>query len=75
VLAAIRKKKSEHNLSAGAALELVTLRNNEGLEQKLGLGLSDLRAAAKADALRFVDDSFFDIDILPKVVPSQERGA
>jgi valyl-tRNA synthetase len=75
VLAAIRKKKSEQNLSAGAALTLVTLRNNEGLEQKLGLGLSDLRAAAKADALRFVDDSFFDIDIVAKVVPSQERGA
>ena len=72
VLAAIRKKKSERSLSAGAQLDQVVIRNNEDLEQRLGPVLSDLRAAVRADAVEFMDDTMFDIEITPKV---QERGA
>jgi valyl-tRNA synthetase len=72
VLASIRKRKSEHGLSAGAQLDRVVIRNNEGLEERLSPVLSDLRAAVKADAVEFMNDTMFDVEITPKV---QERGA
>jgi valyl-tRNA synthetase len=72
VLASIRKRKSEQGLSAGAPLDRVVIRNNEDLGQRLNPVLSDLRAAVRADAVEFVDDAMFDVDITPKV---QERGA
>jgi valyl-tRNA synthetase len=72
VLAAIRKKKSERTLSAGAQLDRVVIRHNENLEQRLSPVLSDLRAAVRADALEFMDDTMFDVEITPKL---QERGA
>jgi valyl-tRNA synthetase len=72
VLASIRKRKSERGLSAGAQLERVVIRNNEGLEQRLSPVLSDLKAAVKADAVEFMNDTVYDVEITPKV---QERGA
>ena len=72
VLASIRKRKSEQGLSAGAQLDRVVIRNNEHLEQRLNPALSDLRAAVRADAVEFMDDTTFDVEITPKV---QERGA
>jgi valyl-tRNA synthetase len=72
VLAAIRKKKSERSLSAGAPLARVVIRNNEDLERRLQLVLPDLRAAVKADAVEFMDDTLFEVEITPK---AQERGA
>jgi valyl-tRNA synthetase len=72
VLAFIRKRKSERGLSAGAQLDRVVIRNNEGLEQRLSPVLSDLRAAVKADVVEFMDDTIFDVEITPK---AQERGA
>jgi valyl-tRNA synthetase len=72
VLASIRKRKSEQGLSAGAPLDRVVIRNNEGLEQRLNPVLSDLRAAVKADAVEFMNGTTFDVQITPKV---QERGA
>jgi valyl-tRNA synthetase len=72
VLASIRKRKSEHGLSAGAQLDRVVIRNNEGLEQRLSPVLSDLKAAVKADAVTFMNDPIYDVVITPK---AQERGA
>jgi valyl-tRNA synthetase len=72
VLASIRKRKSEQGLSAGAQLDRVVIRNNEGLEQRLTPVLSDLRAAVKADVVEFMNDPIFDVEITPK---AQERGA
>jgi valyl-tRNA synthetase len=72
VLASIRKRKSEQGLSAGAQLDRVVIRNNEDLQQRLNPVLSDLRAAVRADAVEFMDDTVFDVEITPKV---QERGA
>jgi hypothetical protein len=48
------------------------VRNNEDLEQTLAPVLSDLKAAARADAIDFVSDPAFDVEIEPK---AQERGA
>jgi valyl-tRNA synthetase len=75
VLAAIRKKKSERSLSAGAFLERVVVRGSSDLSQKLEPALADLQAAARADALEFVDDTFFDVEVFPKATPPQERSA
>jgi valyl-tRNA synthetase len=72
VLASIRKRKSEHGLSAGAQLDRVVIRNNEGLEQRLSSVLSDLKAAVKADAVEFMNDTIYDVVITPR---AQERGA
>jgi valyl-tRNA synthetase len=72
VLGAIRKAKSERGLSAGAQLARVGVRNNENLAQTLAPVLSDLKAAARADAIDFVSDPAFDVEIEPK---AQERGA
>ena len=72
VLAAIRKKKSERSLSAGAPLERVVVRCGGELRQTLTSALADLRAAVKADAVEFTNDTMLDIEITPKV---QERGA
>ena len=72
VLAAIRKKKSERSLSAGAFLERVVIRCGGDLQQALAPALADLQAASRADAVEFVDDTMFDIEITPKV---QEGGA
>jgi valyl-tRNA synthetase len=72
VLGAIRKAKSERGLSAGAMLARVEVRNNDELDRKLASVLSDLKAAARADAIEFVVDTEFQVVIEPK---AQERGA
>jgi valyl-tRNA synthetase len=74
VLAAIRKKKSERSLSAGAFLERVVVRCGGDLEQTLGPALADLRAASRADAVEFVTDAAFDVEVFPKAPSPQERG-
>jgi valyl-tRNA synthetase len=71
VLGAIRKRKSEQKLSAGAQLDRVLIRNNEGLDQRLRPVLDDLSTAARADAIEFAVDATFDIDIVAK---AQERA-
>jgi valyl-tRNA synthetase len=69
VLAAIRKRKSEQGLSAGAQLDRVVIRNHEDLELRLSPVMSDLRAAVKADRVEFMNDTMFDVEITAK-----ERG-
>jgi valyl-tRNA synthetase len=73
VLAAIRKKKSERSLSAGASLERVIIRCGGDLAQTLAPALADLQAAARADAVEVVSDTGFDVEVFPK--PPQERSA
>jgi valyl-tRNA synthetase len=75
VLAAIRKKKSERSLSAGAFLERVVVRCAGELEQTLKAALADLQAASRADAIEFVADAAFDVEVFPKPAPPQERSA
>ena len=72
VLAAIRKKKSERSLSAGAFLGRLVIRCDGDLRQALVPALADLQAASRADVVEFVVDTMFDIEITPKV---QEGGA
>jgi valyl-tRNA synthetase len=75
VLAAIRKKKSERSLSAGAFLDRVVVRCGGELEQTLKPALADLQAASRADAIEFVADAAFDVEVFPKPAPPQERSA
>ena len=75
VLAAIRKKKSERSLSAGASLERVVVRCGGDLERLLTPALADLQAASRADAVEFVADAGFDVEVFPKAAAPQERSA
>jgi valyl-tRNA synthetase len=75
VLAAIRKKKSERSLSAGAFLARVVVRSHDDLEQVLKPALADLQAASRADAVEFESGPLFDVDVFPRPTPSQERSA
>jgi valyl-tRNA synthetase len=75
VLAAIRKKKSERSLSAGAFLERVIVRCGGDLERALAPALADLQAASRADAVEFVAAADFDVEVIPKPTPPQERSA
>jgi valyl-tRNA synthetase len=75
VLAAIRKKKSERSLSAGAFLERVVVRCGGDLAQALQPALADLQAASRADAVEFVADPGFDVEVFPRPTPPQERSA
>jgi valyl-tRNA synthetase len=75
VLAAIRKKKSERSLSAGASLERVVVRCGGELAAQLAPALADLQAASRADALEFVSATAFDVDVFSKPTPPQERSA
>ena len=70
VLAAIRKKKSERSLSAGAFLERVVVRCGGDLERLLAPALADLQAASRADAVEFVADAGFDVEVTPKIQES-----
>ena len=72
VLAAIRKKKSERSLSAGAFLERVVVRCGGDLAQALKPALADLQAASRADTVEFVAGAAFDVEVTPRV---QESGA
>jgi valyl-tRNA synthetase len=72
VLAAIRKRKSEQGLSAGAQLDRVIVRHADGLDVKLRSALQDLTTAVRADVMEFVADAEFSIEVVPK---AQERGA
>src|SRR5579872_2585178 len=72
VLAAIRKRKSELSLSAGAQLDRVVIHNNERLESTLRDVLPDLTAAVRADTIAFAEAAEFSVEIFPK---AQERGA
>jgi valyl-tRNA synthetase len=72
VLAAIRKRKSEQGLSAGAQLDRVLVRNTEGLDVILRDVLQDLTTAVRADVIEFVPHAEFSVEIFPK---AQERGA
>jgi hypothetical protein len=72
VLAAIRKRKSEQGLSAGARLDRVLVHDNDGLETKLREALPDLTTAVRADVMEFVKAAEFSVEIFPK---AQERGA
>jgi valyl-tRNA synthetase len=75
VLAAIRKKKSERSLSAGAFLERAVVRCPGELRHALQAGLADLQAAVRADAMEFEDAPAFDVEVFPKPTPPQERSA
>jgi valyl-tRNA synthetase len=75
VLAAIRKKKSERSLSAGAFLERVIVRCGGDLAQALQPALADLQAASRADAVEFVADPGFDVEVFPRPVPTGEQRA
>ena len=75
VLAAIRKKKSERSLSAGAFLERAVVRCPGELRHALQAGLADLQAAVRADALEFEDAPAFEVEVFPKAAPPPERGA
>jgi valyl-tRNA synthetase len=75
VLAAIRKKKSERSLSAGAFLERVVVRCGGDLAQALRPALADLQAASRADAVEFIADPGFDVEVFPRPTPPQERSA
>jgi valyl-tRNA synthetase len=75
VLAAIRKKKSERSLSAGAFLDRVVVRCGGDLAETLKPALADLQAASRADALEFRSDAAFDVEVFPKATPPQERSA
>jgi valyl-tRNA synthetase len=66
VLADIRKRKSERRLSAGAALQLVRIRHNEGLDRLLAPSLDDLTAAARTDTIQFEASATFDVEIVAK---------
>jgi valyl-tRNA synthetase len=72
VLAAIRKRKSEQGLSTGAQLDRVLIRNNEKLSDRFPSVWPDLRTAVRAETIDFIEDTVFDVEIVPKV---QERGA
>jgi valyl-tRNA synthetase len=72
VLAAVRKRKSEQGLSAGAQLDRVIVRNADGLDVKLRDVVADLTAAVRADVIEFSADPEFSVEIFPK---AQERGA
>jgi valyl-tRNA synthetase len=72
VLAAIRKRKSEQGLSAGAQLDRVLVLDNEGLGMKLRDALPDLVSAVRADVIDFVEAAEFSVEVFPK---AQERGA
>jgi len=74
VLAAIRKKKSERSLSAGAFLERVIVRCGGDLERALAPALADLQAASRADAVEFVAAADFDVEVVPRPTPPQERS-
>ena len=63
VLGEIRKQKSVESLSAGASLAAVRIFNNEDLNLALAPALSDLKAAARTDALEFVPDASFHVEI------------
>ena len=75
VLAAIRKKKSERSLSAGAFLERVIVRCGGDLAQALQPALADLQAASRADAVEFVADTGFDVEVFPRPAPTEEQRA
>ena len=75
VLAAIRKKKSERSLSAGAFLERAVVRCPGELRHALQAGVADLQAAVRADALEFEDAPAFDVEVFPKPRRRQERSA
>jgi valyl-tRNA synthetase len=72
VLAAIRKRKSEQGLSAGAQLDRVIVRHADGLDVTLRGALQDLTTAVRADVIEFVAGGEFSVEIFPK---AQERGA
>ena len=72
VLAAIRKRKSEQGLSAGAQLDRVIVRNGDGLDAILRDVIQDLTTAVRADVIEFVKDVEFSVEVFPK---AQERGA
>jgi len=74
VLGAIRKKKSERSLSAGAFLERLVIRCGGDLQQALAPALADLQAASRADAVEFVTDTAFDVEVFPKPASAQERS-
>ena len=74
VLAAIRKKKSERSLSAGAFLERVVVRCGGDLAQTLGPALADLQAASRADALEFVTGAEFDVEVFPRPTDRRRRS-
>ncbi len=42
-------------------------------QRALAPALADLQAAARADAVEFVNDAGFDVEVFPK--PPQERSA
>ena len=72
MLAAIRKRKSEQGLSAGAQLDRVIVRNSDELDARLRDVAADLTAAVRADTIEFPADAEFSVEIFPK---AQERGA
>ncbi|HEX4565486.1 MAG TPA: valine--tRNA ligase [Vicinamibacterales bacterium] len=72
VLGAIRKRKSEQGLSAGAQLDRVIVRHVDGLDVKLRGALQDLTTAVRAEVMEFAAAAEFSVEIFPK---AQERGA
>jgi valyl-tRNA synthetase len=63
VLGEIRKQKTLLQLSAGAAVTTVTVFNNDDLAVRLEGVTPDLKAAARAETLRFEADAAFRVDV------------
>jgi valyl-tRNA synthetase len=70
VLGEIRKQKTLHQLSAGAAVTTVTVFGDDDLAVRLGGVMEDLKAAARAETLQFHAEPAFRVDI-PR---TQERA-
>jgi hypothetical protein len=70
VLGEIRKQKTLQQLSAGAVVTAVTVFGDGDLAAQLGGVVDDLKAAARAETLRFQSDAAFRVD----VTGGQERA-
>jgi valyl-tRNA synthetase len=64
VLADIRKRKTERQLSPGAPLQRVEIFNNEALEAALGAAVQDLQAASRTESLLFTAAPDYGVDVV-----------
>ena len=63
ILADIRKRKTERQLSPGAPLQFVAISSPDALEGMLGQAGADLQAASRAQTLLFRTASSYEIDL------------
>jgi valyl-tRNA synthetase len=65
VLADIRRRKTERQLSPGAPLMRVEIFNSEDLDKRLGAAAHDLKAASRAEQMLFTAATAYDVDVVP----------